>query len=234
MTITREELAAFADGELDAARRGEIEAAVRADPALAAEVGRHRRLKATLAGHFSPILEAPVPERLTAIIASPRQAELVDFAAAKVRRESKPTLRRWTPWLAGPALAASLALALLWQPPGDARADRATGDLAAALDTQLSGERPSAAGPEILLSFRDDTGAYCRAYRGPSEAGLACREDGSWRIRRRMSSDADATTEYRQAGSAAAAIFAAAQEMAAGPALSPADERAARSRGWGQ
>lgn len=233
MTITREELAAFADGELDAARRGEIEAAVRADPALAAQVERHRRLKATLAGHFAPILEAPVPERLTAIIASPRQAELVDFAAAKVRRESKPMLRRWTPWLAGPALAASLALALLWQPFATP-AERATGALAAALDTQLSGERPSAAGPEILLSFRDDTGAYCRAYRGPSEAGLACREDGSWRIRRRMSSDADATTEYRQAGSAAAAIFAAAQEMAAGPALSPADERAARSRGWGQ
>ena len=230
MTITREELAAYADGELGE-READIAAGVGADPALAAEVERHRRLKAALAGRFAPILEQPVPERLTALLATPREAQVIDFAAATERREVRPALRRWAPWLAGPALAASLALALLWQPPG-ASEDRATGALAAALDTQVAGEQPSAAGPRILLSFRDRDGAYCRAYRAPDEAGLACRDADGWRIRQRLAGGATAATEYRQAGSPEAAIFAAAQAMAAGPALSPAEERAARARGW--
>ena len=231
MTITREELAAYADGELDAARPAEVEAAVEADPALAAEVERHRGLKAALAGRFAPILEQPVPERLTALLSAPRPAEVIDLVAARERRELRPTLRRWAPWLAGPALAASLALALLWQPSG-APADRATGALAAALDSQLAGEQPSAARPRILLSFRDQAGAYCRAYRAPEEAGLACRDGQGWQVRRRISDEAVAATEYRQASSADASVFAAAQDMASGPALSPAEERAARARGW--
>jgi AraC-like DNA-binding protein len=49
MTISREELAAFADGELDTGREAEIAAAVAADPALAAQVEAHRALKARLA-----------------------------------------------------------------------------------------------------------------------------------------------------------------------------------------
>ncbi|MCA1661299.1 MAG: anti-sigma factor [Novosphingobium sp.] len=231
MTVTREELAAYADGELDPERRVEVEATVKADPALAAEIERHRRLKDRLASHFAPILEQSVPDRLAAVVAESSGARVIDLAQARQRRTPSAALRRWGPWLAGPALAASLALALLWQAPGGAPSDRATGALAAALDTQLAGDAPIGA-PRILLSFRDRAGAYCRAYRRGDEAGLACRDGGSWRIRRRLGAGADAPSEYRQAGSGEAAIFAAAQNMAAGPALTPAEEAAARARDW--
>ena len=42
MSVRREELAAYADGELDAAREAEVATAVAADPALAREVEAHR------------------------------------------------------------------------------------------------------------------------------------------------------------------------------------------------
>jgi anti-sigma factor RsiW len=48
MTISREELAAFADGELGAARAAEVAAAVAADGALQAQVEAHRALRAQL------------------------------------------------------------------------------------------------------------------------------------------------------------------------------------------
>ena len=40
------------------------------------------------------------------------------------------------------------------------------------------------------------------------------------------------SADYRQAASADAAVMAAAQDMAAGPALDAAAERAARADGW--
>ena len=46
MTVTREELAAFADGELDPAREAEVAAAVAADPELEAQLEAHRTLRA--------------------------------------------------------------------------------------------------------------------------------------------------------------------------------------------
>ena len=79
MSVTREELAAFADGELDPARADEVAAAVEADPALAEQVRAHRALKARLSAHFAPIMEAPLPESL----AAPLQPKVVDFAAAR-------------------------------------------------------------------------------------------------------------------------------------------------------
>ena len=48
MSVTREELAAFADSQLDEARQSEVAAAVEADPTLAAEVERHRALGASI------------------------------------------------------------------------------------------------------------------------------------------------------------------------------------------
>ena len=44
MTVTPEMIAAFADGELGADERRRVEAAIAADPELAAQLERHRRL----------------------------------------------------------------------------------------------------------------------------------------------------------------------------------------------
>src|SRR4051812_43918666 len=64
MTVTREEIAAFADGELDGRREAAIGAVIAAEPALAEQLRTHRELKARLGDRFARVLDEPVPERL--------------------------------------------------------------------------------------------------------------------------------------------------------------------------
>lgn len=222
MTVTREELAAYADGELDAAREGEVAAAVAADPELEAQVRVHRALRAKLGAHFAPILEEPLPEGLTAPLLR-REAEVIDFAAARNRR-----IVRWS-WIAAPALAASLALAV-FMPRGNE--GYATGALAETLDTQLVAAQPADAKMRILLSFRDQAGGYCRAFAGEAQSGIACRDAEGWRLVSEGEGAAAQAGEYRMAGNPAAVALERAQAMAAGPALDAAQERAAKARGW--
>ena len=103
-------------------------------------------------------------------------------------------------------------------------------DVALALDTQLTSEQAGAAPVRVLLSFRDGGGAFCRAYTASGASGIACRDDGGWKLRAAGHGEAPSGTEYRQAGSDD--IMARAQAMAAGPALDAAEERAARDGGW--
>ena len=133
-------VAAFVDGELDDLTARRVEREAESDPALAAEIARHRALKARLAAHYAPIAEEPVPERLRALLAS---GPSVDTSLA-VRREAKRM--RFAPIHWG-AIAASLALGLAlglqpWTPAANVT-DRngtlaASGPLGDALDTQLA------------------------------------------------------------------------------------------------
>lgn len=227
MSVTAEELAAFADGELDPVREAQVAAAVAADPAVAEQVRAHHALKARLAGHFAPIMQAPLPERMTALL-QPAPAEIVDFAAAREKRERSRTLPRWT-WFAAPALAASLALAVFFpRGPGD---DYAQGPLADALEGQLvatQGDAPT----RVLLSFRDADGTYCRAFAGEAQSGIACRDDDGWRLAFKGAGAAAQGGEYRMAGADAAEVLDQAQAMARGPALAAEQESAAKARGW--
>lgn len=235
MNITEELIAAFADGELDGAERAQVEAAIAADAALARKVERHRALKAQLVSHFAPIAEAPVPAHLAALLQpkdgeASKSGEVVSFAVARQKRGLAPMVRRWAPF-AGPAIAASLMLAV-WQPwQGAPPKGYADPGLAAALDTQIAGAAPGQGGTSILLSFERQGGGLCRVWRGGAEGGIACRDDTGWKIERQFALDAAASGEFRQAGSEAD-LLAAAQEMAAGEALDAAAERAAQARGW--
>jgi hypothetical protein len=222
MTVTREELAAYADGELDAAREAQVAAAVAADPDLKAQIDAHQALKAKLGAHFAPILDAPLPERLTVPLQH-RDAEVIDFAAARNRR-----IARWS-WIAAPALAAALALAV-FVPRGNDR--YASGDLAETLDTQLVAAQPADAPTRILLSFRDEAGSYCRAFADEAQSGIACRDADGWRLVTEGEGTAAQASEYRMAGNPAAETLERAQAMAAGPALDAQAERSARARGW--
>jgi hypothetical protein len=225
MSVSREELAAFADGELDPARAAEVAAAVAADPALEAEVRAHRALRERLGAHFAPILDASPPERL----AAPLRPRVVDFATARDKRQRARGLPRWS-WIAGPALAASVALAVIvGRGTGEAYAE---GPLSDALDTQLVASQPADAPNRILLSFRDEAGAYCRAYAAVGHGGIACRDERGWRIRMNGQRTAAQDSEYRMAGNPATQVLARAQELAEGPALDADAERAARARGW--
>ena len=144
---------------------------------------------------------------------------------ARAKRERARTLPRWT-WFAGPALAASLALAVFWP-----RGGHVEGPLAEALDNQLVASQATDADARILLSFRNSEGTYCRAFSASSQAGIACHDETGWVLAESVRATAEQTGEYRQAGSAAE-IMERAQAMAAGPALDAAQEQAAKARGW--
>lgn len=238
MSVTEEMLAAYADGELGAEKQAEVEAAMASDPTLARKVQTHRALKATLSAHYAPIAEEAVPPGLAALLTTPTQAsdageaEIVSFAAARQRRGLAPAVRRWLP-IAGPALAASLVLAVLQPWQGRAPQGYAQGDLAAVLETQLAATQADKASTRILLSFEREGGDLCRAWRGSDTGGIACRDETGWKIERQFALGETATSEFRQAGSEAD-LLAAAQDMAAGTALDAEAERAARDRGWKQ
>ena len=94
-----------------------------------------RALKGRLAAHFAPILDAPLPERLTAPLAA-ADTKVVDFAAARQKR-TRRSIPRWS-WLVGPALAASLALAVFMPRGGAEPEGYADPQLASALDKARS------------------------------------------------------------------------------------------------
>lgn len=232
MSITQEQIAAYADGELPGDEIAAVEAAMAADPALARKVEAHRALRARLSAHFAPIAEQAVPAQLAALLTAPpaQNAEVVSFAAARQKRGLAPVVRRWAPF-AGPALAASLILAI-WQPwQGRPPEGYAGGDLAAALDTQLAAAQPAAAPTRILVSFEREGGDLCRAYRSGAAGGIACRDNTGWKIERQFAVQNAAAGQFRQAGSEAE-LLAAAQDMASGDALDAEAERAAKARGW--
>lgn len=247
MSITPEMLAAYADGELGPEDRAAIEAAIDADPALAERVAAHRALRETLSTHFAPILDSPVPERLTALLEKPqvKEADVVDLAAARVAKaeQQREHSARFTmpSWAAGGAIAASLAIGLVigGRLPSDAPVRSIGGQLIAggaldkALTTQLASEQGGGQNHvRILLSFKANDGHYCRGFAAGATSGIACRKDGNWALVRTQTSSVVGGGEYQQASSANAAIMAAAQDMAAGGAFDPQAERAARDAGW--
>lgn len=232
MTVTREQIAAYADGELGGTELAEVEAAIAADPAIADQVEKHRMLKAQLAAHFAPFAKQPVPERLSALVhTGDEHGEVVSFAAERRKRGLAPLARRWAP-IAGPAIAASLLLAV-WQPwrVGEVPEGYAKGELATALDTQLIATQGLEVEPRILLTFRDRAGQFCRVYRKAETGGIACHNETGWKIERELGVGLAQTTEYRQAGSDTV-ILAAAQEMSAGEALDAVEEAQAMEKGW--
>ena len=155
---------------------------------------------------------------------------VADFTAARQKREARRGIPRWG-WIAGPALAASLALAVIL-PRGGASEGYAGTQLAAVLDERLVAEQAPDEDVRVLLSFRDDAGAFCRAFAGEAQSGIACRDETGWKLQLEGQGAASQGSDYRMARADAAEIMARAQEMAAGPALDATEEERARAAGW--
>lgn len=232
MHVTPEQLAAYADGELDASQARDVEAQIACDAGLQAQLAGHHALKSRLAAHFAPIAEQPVPDRFREALTNPVPvSDVIDFADAARRKQDRSVLPRWT-WIAGPALAASLAIALFGfgSRSGVPYADS---QLADALDSQLVATQHPDAPLRILLSFRDATGRFCRGFSQAAQAGIACRDDRGWRLHRLIDIDKkQGSGEYRQAGSSEVQILAAIQDIAVGPALDADMEEAAVQHKW--
>lgn len=228
MTISPEQLAAYADGELDEVTAARVRRAIEESPELARELAKLTDLRTKLAARFDPVLTEPVPERLHAPIAE--AAKVVSLDAARRSRQSlwqRPQFRLG----AGAAIAASLVIAVLIGGRGGPPHGYADTQLAAALDGTLSGQT-APDGTRLLISFRDGAGAACRGYSAPAANGIACRDDQGWKLKVLGEASGQQSTDYRQAGSSDSAVMAAAQDMAAGPALDTASEEAARKSGW--
>jgi hypothetical protein len=248
MTFSDDILMAYADGELEEPQRSAVEAAVRADPALAAIVDRHRALRAQVFDAFAGVLDEPVPARLDALGAN--KVLFLDAARnarARATAVAEPPAAAARPvWPRWGALAATLVVGVLagslWfdGTGGDGgffSADAggrmvARGQLAGALSRQLASDPAPSSPVRIGVSFATRDGGYCRSFKVGASAGLACRDGEAWRIPV-LSEQATASGEYRQAASAAPeAVLDAIDERIAGTTMDAAAERAARERGW--
>jgi hypothetical protein len=251
--FTDAQLAAFMDGSLDdEALIERIEAAINADPALAA------RAEALAAGDtlaplvreaFAPLLDALVPERLAAAV-SPRAGEVVDLAAARAAKAAplpmpaNDTGRSGWRWPQFGAMAASLALGVMIGGPllkggSDAPAGDglvlASADLAAMLDTAPSGQRVDLAAlgeGEVVLTFRTADGQLCRQFmlegKGGTSDALACAggPDKRWQVEAYGRRAAPVGEMKLAGGDAAPAVVAAVDAMIGSDPVTGADELA--------
>lgn len=226
MTIDPETLAAYADGELDPISAKRVERAMADDPALAAEVERHRALTARLRGSFAGLGKQPMPAGVEALFA--RTDNVVAFPTAK----PAPKPQRWWGAIAASLVAGLLLGQLVPRSGGELGFEGGTavaqGKLARALDTQLASTQGADAPVRIGITFRDRAGALCRTFETGTTGGIACASDsGPWRVQALQGGGQATTTAYAQAGSPMAAVLEQAQAMAAGDPLDAAGEAAA-------
>ena len=240
MTISDDTLARYVDGELEAAERAQVEAAMAADPELAGRVAQHRALRGLLSATYDPVLDEPVPERLRDAARAPAaDAKVVDLAP---RRAAARIRAGWT-WTQWGGMAAALLVGILVgrDMPGDDIAAEggqlvARGRLAQALSTQLASTQPADAAVKIGLSYLSRTDAYCRSFAlaGTQTAGLACRRGDDWALRL-LAQDgaAPGSGDLRQAASPVpASVLSVVEEDMQGDPLDAQAERAALQKGW--
>jgi hypothetical protein len=258
MTPSDETLMAYVDGELDERARVEVEAAMRANPDIAARIAREQALRKRVRLAFERVIEEPVPERLVAAVrAAPvlhdvgPEAEPAPVRANNVIPLRPRQSRKWS-WPEWSSMAASLAVGAVLSvlfvrhtPVGPITSHNghlfASGALAQALSDQLASTQADVPTTPVRIgvSFRDKSGNYCRTFalrEAGSVAGLACRSGGGWQLeavaRSEESADAGAA-RYRQAGSSLPKpILQSVEDRISGDPLDARAEAAAKASGW--
>lgn len=236
-----DEVHAYVDGQLDAARSAQLEADIAADAVLAARVARQRRLRSALQNRFDAVLAEPVPERLQRAMAGTLgNAAATPIGAGRSTRPKAPAM-----WWG--ALAASLLIGVLlgWGLPRDTGLPfssssaglLAHGDLADALSRQLASDGTSASGVSVPLSFRGTDGRYCRGFSLRSGIdGLACRGEAGWQVEVIGQGPAAASgggDMYRPAASSLSrSVLDAISARQAGDMLGAGEEAELRANGW--
>ena len=248
--IDDDTLQAYVDGELDAASAARIDAALVHDEVLARRVRQARAVRAQLHAAFAPVLDEPVPARLSALL-QPRSMQAAIPATPLVMPAGRHgtgtprrrTARRW--FVPGAALAASVALLAValwwWLPGGDLVRMQggqpfAAGALNRALDRVLASEPDADAPVAVGLSFPGNAGRICRTFvlrSPPAQAGLACHESAGWALPVLGAAPPPEGGELRQAASALPpAVQAAVDTRLRGNVFDAQQERAARDAGW--
>ncbi len=248
MSITDQLLMAYVDGELSPDLAALILSRLETEPDLLERLEQHQRLRRELSAAYGPVMGEPLPPSLAALLhregapSEPSPAAPL-LRLAKPREGSNPS-RFGVVW---PALAAAAAalfgvglsearhagdpLTLL----GDGRL-AASGPLAQSLEGSLAADA-AGSGAKIMASFQDRSGRYCRVFgaaAGGHEDGVACKGDGRWLVVALANgAGAEPSNGYRQASSSLTpATAAAVDELEASSALTPEQERKARTQQW--
>lgn len=245
--VTDEELIAFLHGELGEEACAAVEAAMAADRSLAGRAERLAEQDEQIRQAFAPILDADVPERLSAIVASgPIGADVIDLAAVRSKRRGAG----WgLPQLG--AIAASLVLGLFIghsllynseSAPDDAlliAADeglRMNPGVQTVLSQSPSGRAVKVGGlgdVDVAITFAANDGRLCRQFAlkaaSRTDDAVACRDGKEWRLEV-LGHRPESIGEMRTAGGdAAPAVVSAVDELISGESLvGEAEARALR------
>ncbi len=239
MTVNRDDkLSAYLDGALDDADAKAFEAELSADNALAAQLADMCATDAALRAAFDAPMHEAVPDRFTALLGEAPTAEVIDFAAAKAKRQRPELITPRRNWQSYAALAATLVMGVIFlgQPGIGPRPDQVQVALKHALDSAASGQQVALAGGKtvaIRLSFAAKDGRYCREYASGGQAGIACRGDDGWKVEAVAKDDTPTGNDggYATAGGGEA-LDAAYARLGAGDPLDAAREQALISQKW--
>ena len=203
MTVSDEDLVAFADDELDEVRRAAVAAALNDDPEAAAKVAELRATALLARKAFDAPIREPVPDRLLAAIGlieaarddedgmAETGAEVVPLMPRRRPRADAPrgAVRRWAlPLAASVALVVGVGagLGVSGLPFGNDRDMAVAGlerwpSVAIVLEqtpglTTVQAEGAGDQPVEVtpMVTFRDDLDRFCREFQAvPSEGGAA-------------------------------------------------------------
>ena len=235
MTLPSETLMAYIDGELPAEEARRVEAEIAAQPDLQAYVEQQRTLARAMHDSFDDVLQAPLPDALAKAMSRSRWRAIVWAAIESV------TTRRFALWSGIPAaLTCGILIGVLIHGRADiVSADGAlvaSGALDHTLTQQLASQPTQTVQAKIGISFRDNSGRYCRTFQTASSlAGVACHAEGRWQIAAVAESAAEPSNgaPYQLAGSPMPAFVRnAVTAMISGAPLDAAGEREAKASGW--
>jgi hypothetical protein len=190
MKLSDEVLMAYAHGQLDEPERTEVERAIRADPAVAARVARHR-VRAQGGEAFGGMVDE-LP-RIASVAGKVVRLDAVRAARQQAQQPMSIARPRWS-WRQWTILAAALAIgalegavafSLMQGEAGLAAVDGKGGALVAqgVLAKALSGQAGGSDGKvRIGTSFVSKEGSYCRSFVFGGAGGLACRSGERWNV----------------------------------------------------
>ena len=237
MTLSREILMQFVDGELSPDDALHVQGEIAANPDLRDFVETQAALRRDFAAAFAHHAER-MPDRLTAAIANTAVSRR--WRLTQMFWHGRHNIWIWTGVPAAAALAFGLVIGVLVNagnvgPITTAKNGTliASGALADVLTTQLASQTQPTNGPRIGVSFHAKDGRDCRTFEAGTLSGIACHDKAAWNIAALASIEPEAQGTYRKAASAMADIIRnAATKMIAGAPFDAVSERQARDRGW--
>ena len=234
-----ERLSAYLDGALSPDDAKQLEAEMLADPKLAERLATLKASDETLRAAFAGPMTDAVPDRFMVLLGEPKSADMVDFAAARAKRDRSRPRPAWFDWRAGAALAASLVAVVVvgsqFRSPIGPDATQIAFNTA--LDRTPSGQQATLANGTTLsprLSFAARDGRFCREYANGADLGVACRDNAGWHVEAFAKGQAASGGEegYATAGGEGGALDPAYARLGAGDPIERKAESALIAKGW--